>query len=219
MSQRGRDYVQAYSTATGATFWAHFIFGDMANEKYDNTITMSDDELVERWPISKTTLVKARRELSEAGFITILQKAAPGKSLRYRFDFPEVSLQRSPNGSAARLRTESNGASVPGTPPLALEALTTLGGASHSRRKAKVPFPVGNFFITEAMREWIEKEGLTRLDLRRETERFRDHALSMDRRCADWVRAWYNWMRKAGEYNKPSRNSQFKAVPFDGDSK
>ena len=71
--------------------------------------------------------------------------------------------------------------------------------AKPSRRKKETTFP-DDFTITPSMRSWLTENDLGHLKVEQETQRFHDHALSVDRRCRDWVAAWRNWMRKAGEF-------------------
>jgi hypothetical protein len=39
-----------------------------------------------------------------------------------------------------------------------------------------------------------------------EFEKFKDHARTHDRRCADWAAAWRNWERRAAEFNQQRGN-------------
>lgn len=52
------------------------------------------------------------------------------------------------------------------------------------------------FQVTEDLLAWA-KEHTPGVDVRRETEKFRDHEFAQPRK--DWIAAWRNWMRKAEE--------------------
>jgi Helix-turn-helix domain len=72
-----------------------------------------------------------------------------------------------------------------------------------ARRSPETPFPCGAFVITAEMHVWLTENNLGHIDWKRETGKFKDWALANDRRYRDWVAAWRNWMRKAGEFQPP----------------
>jgi hypothetical protein len=51
------------------------------------------------------------------------------------------------------------------------------------------------------MVKWLEDNHLDHLDVSDETSRWKDWALSNDRRFKDWTAAWRNWMRNAAKYS------------------
>ena len=65
-----------------------------------------------------------------------------------------------------------------------------------SRRKPYTPFPEG----------WLPKN--FEPHLRHEFDRFRDHALQKDRRCADWDAAWRNWLSSPYQHRGQSNGHQ-----------
>lgn len=78
-------------------------------------------------------------------------------------------------------------------PPTPLE-----GGAGSGRRKPRKALPEN--FPTDALIDEQQQKARTAgadLDVSAEAERFRNHALSSDRRCVDWPAAWRNWVLKA----------------------
>lgn len=88
MSDEGRDYVKRCSTATGSTWWLHYVFGDLANRPNDWEIWVGDSALAEDWPLSIRAIQRGRAWLVEHGFLTILDnKSGPGRRIRYRFEF------------------------------------------------------------------------------------------------------------------------------------
>ena len=65
------------------------------------------------------------------------------------------------------------------------------------------------FQVTEDLLAWA-KENTPGVDVKRETEKFRDHEFAQPRK--DWIAAWRNWMRKAveisggrGPHNPPAK--------------
>lgn len=63
------------------------------------------------------------------------------------------------------------------------------------RGKTKIPSP---FEVTPEMESWA-RERYPQLDWSRETEKFVAWAKANDRRYADWLQAWRNWMHRATE--------------------
>lgn len=61
------------------------------------------------------------------------------------------------------------------------------------RGKTKIPSP---FEVTPEMESWA-RERYPQLDWSRETEKFVAWAKANDRRYADWLQAWRNWMHRA----------------------
>lgn len=72
-----------------------------------------------------------------------------------------------------------------------------------SRKKPNVTWPDA----FKADREYMRQYGFSDADFAREYERFKNHAKSTDRRCADWDAAWRNWVLKAAEFAGKSRKS------------
>lgn len=66
---------------------------------------------------------------------------------------------------------------------------------SGTRRKPMTPIPP-DWAPTQAHRDYATEHAL---DLRFEAEQFRGHALSTDRRLADWGQGFRNWMAKSVE--------------------
>lgn len=71
-----------------------------------------------------------------------------------------------------------------------------------SRRKGKVCIP-GDWSPSDAAIAAARHVGL---DPVREAERFRNHALTNDRRCADWDAAFRNWLDKAEEFARSKQS-------------
>ncbi len=61
------------------------------------------------------------------------------------------------------------------------------------------------FHITSGMREWA-RSNTPYIDIEAETEKFRDYYLARSSKIVDWTRAWYNWMRKATEFQSKRIN-------------
>lgn len=85
-----------------------------------------------------------------------------------------------------------------GTGILEEEPPTPLEGEAKSRRQPRKALP--ETFPTLALIEEQQRKAIDAgadLDVSAEAERFRNHALSTDRRCSDWSAAWRNWVLKA----------------------
>lgn len=68
-----------------------------------------------------------------------------------------------------------------------------------TKRATRLP---AEWHPTEADIEWQRSQGVTDLQARRETDKFRDHwtaAAGQNARKLDWSAAWRNWMRRAKE--------------------
>lgn len=104
----------------------------------------------------------------------------------------------------------AEGFDSPNSPP-ALIAIN--GGATEgkpkSRRKPKTAFPDG----WQPTREQVTRlsEQFPTVDLRAEFGKFRDHALSNDRRLSDWLAGYRGWLRNAVQY--AARNGRQSAQP------
>lgn len=71
-------------------------------------------------------------------------------------------------------------------------------GRKPSRRKAKEPI-ADDFAILPTTEQYGIGLGLSKNEMGRELERFRNHAKQNDRRCADWQMALRNWFMGAAE--------------------
>ena len=88
MSDEGRAYVKEHSPFTGTTFWLHYVLGDLANQQNGYEIWIGDKRLAEEWPISVRAIQRGRAQLVEAGYLTLIdERSAPGRPIRYRFEF------------------------------------------------------------------------------------------------------------------------------------
>jgi hypothetical protein len=202
MSIQAVAYVVHYSPFTGSVYVVHYALADIASPYSDYMLMFTDEALGADWRLSARTVRRARTEITEAGFLTDMGE-------HYRFEMPETKLAN-PGQSGQHQGENAQGTLIvsltnvrePRPRARTREAETTKTG---NRRLPATPFPTGNFIITERMREWLSANGLDRLDIRRETERFRDYAYENDRRCRDWVAAWRRWMSNAGQYDAERR--------------
>lgn len=90
MSDEARNYVKQHSPFRGSTFFIHYALADIANAQHDYQIWVSEQRLMEEWRMGKTTVYKAYKELIEAGYLRVIQKAARGQRVRYQFEFPDL---------------------------------------------------------------------------------------------------------------------------------
>ena len=199
MSNEGRNYVKQYSPFTGSTFWVHYVFGDIANRQHNYEIFIGDKRLMDEWPFSKRVISRARAELVENGFLTVLDdKSGPGRPIRYRFEFPG---QEDGGQIGNRLEEDGGQNGEQRWPKSTASPITNKKEQNTpSRRRPETALP-DDFTLTSAMADWAEKE-VPQVPLLREFNQFKDHALAHDRRCRDWVAAWRTWMRKADQIQR-----------------
>lgn len=67
------------------------------------------------------------------------------------------------------------------------------------RRSNATPLPP-DFAVTDEMRQWAYGHKFTDAAINRETEKFREHAKSIDRRQRDWAASWRKWLLQAVDY-------------------
>lgn len=212
MSQLAELYVWGWSPFPIPALWVHMIAARRVPESEEPFPFPVPGE---EWGVKPVTFRRARAKLLEVGYLTETGRAAKGRPMEVRFEYPEGGLQRplaalsaTPTTPLAALSATPTSFREYASPliknlePISEGAPAPRGKGGARKRASETPFPVGKFIITEEMRAWIEKEGYGRLNLRLETERFRDHALTNDRRVRDWVAAWRNWIRKAAEFQK-----------------
>ena len=86
------------------------------------------------------------------------------------------------------------------------QAMEKRVDALEGRRETKVKsvsierFKPGEILHQKAV-ALLLKKGFTVESIKAEFSRFRNHAISVDRKCAGqngWTKAFYNWMRKVG---------------------
>lgn len=100
MSDEGRNHVKRHSPFTGTTFWFHYVLGDLANDQHDYEIYFGDKRFAAEWPFSLRAIARARKELVDAGFLTVIDdRSGPGRPIRYRFEFyiPEGNARQNGN--------------------------------------------------------------------------------------------------------------------------
>jgi hypothetical protein len=161
--------------------------------------------------------------VAEVGWIVI-----DGKSISlHNFDRHNGATAKSRALTAKRVANHrsndaGNGASV--TPALAREeksreevttSLRSVESASRATRKCPETFEV-----SIDMQAWAKTEA-PGVDLRRETDKFRDHTFKTAH--SDWLGAWRNWIRRSAESRSPTRAPQGRhsaaaAAIFDMDS-
>ena len=102
MSDEARAYVKKYSPFTNSTFWVHYALADIANAQHDYELWVTDNQLVDEWALSIGSIRRAYAELRQAGFLTLIQSAAPGRRAKYRFEFLDVPVARACNLSTGK---------------------------------------------------------------------------------------------------------------------
>lgn len=83
-------------------------------------------------------------------------------------------------------------------------------GAAKPRPARKAP---PDFLVTADLQQWA-REHVPGLDIRAETEKFRDHTFRTA--ISDWPGAWRNWMRRGAEGARPNGSHAAVADIFAG---
>ena len=96
------------------------------------------------------------------------------------------------------------------TPPLKTQSLSPKeppsieGGKKNPKTRSRI---VPDWAPNEANLEYAGKLGLLQTDIRRETEKFRDHHLKTGTAFFDWDAAWRTWCQRVHEFApKPPPN-------------
>lgn len=211
MSQLAELYAWGWSPYREGRFLVHLCAATLAPEaegSFEFPLPEEDTE----WPVSVSTFRRARTAMLGDGYLTEVRRGGRNGPMQCRFEYPATQPVYPRLAAHLAAHTEHLTGLPAHASPL-IELLNTLFGTSAAtatpsprgkatRKKSETPFPVGQFVITAEMHKWVEGSGFGRLNLRLETERFRDHALTHDRRVRDWVAAWRNWIRKAAEFQK-----------------
>jgi len=108
-----------------------------------------------------------------------------GTGTRARFrDTEHTSINIPPN------KTMPVGTGEPSASPPHGPGSAQSKSKSKRRRKPETPFPEGLVLPDE-----LRAHAKPGVDVDEDFARFRDHALTHDRRCRDWKAAWRNWCR------------------------
>jgi len=137
---------------------------------------------------------------------------------RLKAEYDDISRRKSARKLAGKKGGEAKARNAKDNPPSNATVLPSDTRASHNhihnqepplppsgeekapRRKPKTAIPAcfPDEPLIEATRQRLRSDGIN-LDPAVQAERFRNHAIQNDRRCADWPAAWRNWISKAAE--------------------
>jgi hypothetical protein len=114
------------------------------------------------------------------------------------------------SNALSRVTPPSLETKVPPTPPLKTQSLSPKetpsieGGKKNPKTRSRI---VPGWAPNEANLEYAGKLGLLETDIRRETEKFRDHHLKTGTAFFDWNAAWRTWCQRVHEFAlKPPPN-------------
>ncbi len=110
MSDEGRNYVKQYSPFTGSTFWVHYVLGDLANWQHGYEVFVGNRRLTEEWPFSLRAVERAMTDLIDGGYLVVVTPPAPGRSVRYRFEFKGAEHLARQSGGRTDPDTRQSGA-------------------------------------------------------------------------------------------------------------
>ena len=112
MSDEGRNYVKAYSPFTGTTFWVHYVLGDLANWQHGYEVFVGNKRLTEEWPFSLRAVERAMTDLIDGGYLVVVTRPAPGRPVRYRFEFKGADHLARQSGARTDFGARQPGANV-----------------------------------------------------------------------------------------------------------
>lgn len=128
-----------------------------------------------------------------------------------------ASSEHDANADASGMRTHSERNATcapvpsPQSPDTNSEAKLLRVGVAKPRPLRKAP---ESFLIDASLQQWA-REHVPSVDIRIETEKFRDHTFRTA--ITDWPGAWRNWMRRSGDIApRGSRAANDSADPFAG---
>lgn len=124
-------------------------------------------------------------------------------------DEPSPS-RRDSNANVTKAEAEAEAEEIQAT--VKVGGTTTLVGASEPKKPVKRPSKKApaSFLVEADLQHWA-RENVPGLDIRHETEKFRDHTFA--RAITDWPGAWRNWMRKAYEPMQTPNPQQSLLIP------
>jgi hypothetical protein len=204
LSVEAMTWVFRHSPYTLGTRLVHLAIADVVNDTNGWLFWGADAGVADKAKVSRGTVVSARQKMIEDGYLEVVEEHRGAPSV-YRFLTPGVS-----DSEQVGVSDSEQGCAIDGAEPARLtdsDHLLTQGELKRSRRRPETPFPEGKFPLTDAMVAWaLDTSGFDRQATYAQTARFKDHALTHDRRCRDWVAAWRSWIRKAPEMSSHNGN-------------
>lgn len=133
MSSDAIGWVFKHSPFDGPTFVVHLALGDVANDVHDYELWMSTETLAKKAHVSRSTAVRALRELTEAGFLEVVK---PGGATRKPTVYRMRGLTETPTSvtqTPTRFRESHELEVTQGTTQLAASASQSLAAADCPR--------------------------------------------------------------------------------------
>lgn len=93
----------------------------------------------------------------------------------------------------------------------------TISTNLNARSKERTNSISTNFKMTDKLQEWASEKLFT-IDLKIETEKFKNHAEATNRKQSRWDAAWRNWMLQAQQYadeRKPNESRNKRPEPIE----
>jgi hypothetical protein len=211
VSDTERAWVWDHSPYSGNAKLIHLKMADWANEGHEWMLWCGDITLAEKASCTRRSVERTKAKMVEDGYLEDLHERHENGNLLYRFLMPgtdQCDILSKTNATFCPTNATSR--------PIAPITNQREPKSARSRRKPETSFPVGQFIITDEMLAWVAEKDFGYLDLRMETELFKDHALANDRRVRDWVAAWRTWIRRAARYNpKPDPTTDRSHIPIE----
>lgn len=147
MSAEAVGWTWRHSPYKGAVLLAHLAIADTVNDQHYNELWMSQRALAAKARIDRKSANQALQTLCRDGMLSLLEER-PGKTSRYRFEFPQVDVVYE---SRVRRQTPPLGSgSPPGEASDPTEPKRTQKTKPSAAPKNRRRFLVGTGWIEEA---------------------------------------------------------------------
>lgn len=227
-------WVWEHSEATGNDRLVLLALADCADDSGANAYP-SLETLATKARVSRRTAIRCVANLTEDGSIEVIRhggrKGRGGTSNGYRvlMDAPSSSDDLTPLEERKECQPVTRDKSSLVTNQTEVVTNRVRSGdtgvtrtvepmnrpeARKARRKPETDAP-DEFLITDAMRAWAAKVGVTR-NLDAITEAFLDHHRAKGNRWRDWQAAWRKWVRNQAEWHPEPPEAVDSDDPFAG---
>lgn len=155
-------------------------------EHGDWRVFPSQKRIAKMCGISKPTVIRAMKELTESGIVVVAhQRDSAGRQLQnlYWLQAPKLIEEEGSNNLTPQLNNDTHG----GKESLHKSLNKNPLKKTNTRKKKLTPIPE-DFGISDKVREWAKRNGHRHLNAR--LEHFIDSALAKDYRYKDWDAAF-----------------------------
>lgn len=210
MSVQAMTWVWKHSQAKPTDRFVLLAIADVASDEGEvSAYARSQSAIQRKTGLDRRTIQRSVDRLLDIGELAVLAGGDGRRSTDYYMPMGREIEGRQSAAPAAAERPPRGGAETPLGRQSAAPIIPSLSVVPPSlpvplpSPKARASRLPDEFLLTPAMREWASAEA-PHVDLRSETAKFCDHWRSSsgaNARKLDWVAAWRNWIRRAGERN------------------